>query len=202
MNRFFLEAAVANNGGAMEAETISKNGRSSKSQMNRGNMVLIKPFGLIATVVIMFAMVACGGGGNIIMKTASSSNVSFTMSGSGNITIDWGDGEREKHELGDRSNFSHKYSGASVRTVTITGKNITHLYCSGQYYQLTNLDVSKNTALTYLHCGVNQLTSTAINALFGTLHSNNIDGKRIIYVGSDCKDCDKTIATNKGWEVN
>ena len=32
MNRFFLEAAVANQGGAMEAETIRKNGRSLKSQ--------------------------------------------------------------------------------------------------------------------------------------------------------------------------
>ena len=29
--------AVANQSGAMEADTISKNGRSSKSQMSRGN---------------------------------------------------------------------------------------------------------------------------------------------------------------------
>jgi len=34
-----IEAAVANQGGAMEAETISKNGRSSKSQTSRGNNI-------------------------------------------------------------------------------------------------------------------------------------------------------------------
>jgi len=39
--------AVANQGGAMEAETISKNGRSSKSQMSRRNF-LIKSTGAIA----------------------------------------------------------------------------------------------------------------------------------------------------------
>jgi len=33
---FLIEAAVANCSGAMEADTISKNGRSSKSQMSRG----------------------------------------------------------------------------------------------------------------------------------------------------------------------
>jgi len=31
-----IEAAVANQSGAMEADTISKNGRSSKSQMSSG----------------------------------------------------------------------------------------------------------------------------------------------------------------------
>ncbi len=34
---------------------------------------------------------------------------------------------------------------------------LTELYCEGN--QLTNLDVSKNTALTVLFCGINQLTS-------------------------------------------
>ena len=34
------ELAVANQSGAMEADTISKNGRSSKSQMSRGNILV------------------------------------------------------------------------------------------------------------------------------------------------------------------
>jgi len=34
-----VDTAVANFGGAMEADTISKNGRSSKSQMSRGNHI-------------------------------------------------------------------------------------------------------------------------------------------------------------------
>jgi len=33
-----IETAVANQSGAMEADTISKNGQSSKSQMSRGNI--------------------------------------------------------------------------------------------------------------------------------------------------------------------
>ena len=35
---FSVETAVANQSGAMEADTISKNGRSSKSQTSRGNL--------------------------------------------------------------------------------------------------------------------------------------------------------------------
>jgi len=58
-----FEAAVANQSGAMEADTISKNGRSLKSQMSKGNMLLIF-FRFIVMLVIMFSMVACGGGGS------------------------------------------------------------------------------------------------------------------------------------------
>ena len=36
-SNFSIEATVANCSGAMEADTISKNGRSSKSQMSKGN---------------------------------------------------------------------------------------------------------------------------------------------------------------------
>jgi hypothetical protein len=35
----FKTVAAANNSGAMEADTISKNGRSSKSQMSRENLL-------------------------------------------------------------------------------------------------------------------------------------------------------------------
>ena len=36
-----IEAAVVNHNEAMEADTISKNGRSLKSQMSRGNLIEI-----------------------------------------------------------------------------------------------------------------------------------------------------------------
>jgi len=49
-----IEAVVVNQGGAMEADTISKNGRSSKSQTSRGN-ILGKCIGIIA-FVLCFAM--------------------------------------------------------------------------------------------------------------------------------------------------
>ena len=46
MNRLKFKVAVANSG-AMETDTISQNGRSSKSQMSRGNFLLKACFGLL-----------------------------------------------------------------------------------------------------------------------------------------------------------
>ena len=53
-NNFLLENAVANISGAMEADTISKHGRKSKSQMSRGIILLI-------LCVPMFLLSSCGG---------------------------------------------------------------------------------------------------------------------------------------------
>jgi len=80
------------------------------------------------------------------------------------------------------------------------------------------LDISKNTALTWLNCWDNQLTAAGLNALFGTLHNNNVTPERgapkTIYIGGNpgyiganpganpgTKTCDKSIAENKGWKV-
>ena len=119
---------------------------------------------VIAILAISFAFTSCGGGsgggkGNIVMK-AETDEMSFRMAGSGKVTIDWGDGTRETHEVGDNSEFKHEYSGRSVRTITIKGK-ITELICGGR--GLTSLDVSKSTALTKLECGGNQLTSLDVS---------------------------------------
>ena len=52
-------------------------------------------------------------------------------------------------------------------------KNKELTYLSVWSENLTSLDLSKNAALTYL--GVyGQLTASALNALFGTLHSNTV----------------------------
>ena len=53
-----IETAVANQSGAMEADTISKNGASSKSHTSRRNNILV----ITAFVALMLSMVACGGG--------------------------------------------------------------------------------------------------------------------------------------------
>jgi len=51
-----IGTAIANRSGAMEADTISKNGRSSKSQMSR-----INSFAMMSkTTVMMFALFALG----------------------------------------------------------------------------------------------------------------------------------------------
>jgi hypothetical protein len=74
---------------------------------------------------------------------------------------------------------------------------------------LTALDVSANTALTKLSVQANLFTAAALNALFGTLHSN--PGEKTIYirnnprsgsVGSGTSDCDQNIAESRYWTVD
>ena len=62
-----IGVAVANRSGAMEADTISKNGRSTKSQMSSTNSIInyMKNIGNLlvifaVTFVIGFSLVACG----------------------------------------------------------------------------------------------------------------------------------------------
>ena len=78
---------------------------------------------------------------------------------------------------------------------------IKFLNCSDN--QITKLDVSKNTALIRLECSYNQLSVTALNALFGTLHNNTVYGGKEIYIGYNegGAGCDRSIAENKGWTV-
>jgi len=78
--------------------------------------------------------------------------------------------------------------------------NLTQLWCIQT--QLTSLDVSKNRALTDLNCGGNPLSSSALNALFGTLHSNTGEKSISIAYTAGEIDCDKSIAAAKGWNVS
>ena len=73
---------------------------------------------------------------------------------------------------------------------------LTELLITGS--QLTNFDLSKNTVLTKLEID-NLLTSSTLNALFRTLHSNT--GEKIIFIENNpgSKDCDRSIAESKGW---
>ena len=56
-----VEAAVANQGGAMEADTISKNGRSSKSQTSSENLfpVKMKPVFSAILIILVFLFSGC-----------------------------------------------------------------------------------------------------------------------------------------------
>jgi hypothetical protein len=68
--------------------------------------------------------------------------------------------------------------------------------------KLSAMDVSKNTALSTLNCALNILNVEALNALFGTLHSNTIPNKqKVLWIGNNpgTSGCTKTIAENKGW---
>lgn len=134
---------------------------------------------------------------------------------------DWDeDGEDEIHYVISIDDYvEHEYSNRNPHIVTIKGKikyldcggnNLTSLDVSGctaltelDCYDnnLTSLDVSKNTALTYLSCGGNNLTSSALNQIFRDLPQVT-SGHISIYDNPGSNTCDKSIAENKGWEVN
>ena len=67
--------------------------------------------------------------------------------------------------------------------------------------KLTSLDVSNCTVLSELFCRNNQLTSSALDALFETLNSCSENKYIDISNNPGTKDCNKSIAENKGWLV-
>jgi hypothetical protein len=144
------------------------------------------------------------------------------VTGSGAVEIDWGEVKTTHTLSANGSSISHTYSGTLPR-IFISGENITRLQSSGNQLisldvsnhaalthlecdnnQLTSLDMSNNSALTTLNCRNNQLSAEALNALFETLHSNNIPFRpKHIYIGGNpgANACDRSIAERKGWIV-
>ena len=117
-----------------------------------------------------------GKGGGKITMTTKSDVVIIIMAGSGTVSINWGDGSKiETHTLqapdykygvwysSDDYFHVHEYPSASSRRITITGEDITYLDCSRN--QLTELDVSKNSALIILGCNDNKLTRLDMSGL-------------------------------------
>ena len=101
------------------------------------------------------------------------------LSGTGTVTIDWGDGspsqtglllpinesEWGNHNTMYKYGIKHDYSEISTYTITISGENITHLNCMNheQINHFTSLDISKNTELTALHCAFNRLLNLDVS---------------------------------------
>lgn len=81
-------------------------------------------------------------------------------------------------------------------------KNVNLMWLDCSINQLTNLDVNKNIALTFLNCNTNKLTNNSLETLFKTLNTN-VDTKNI-YIGGNpgTEECDRGIATSKGWIVS
>ena len=100
----------------------------------------------------------------IITMTTEGGDVILALMGTGEATVDWGDGSEEETLTIEEENvakFQHEYPNASTHKITVCGENITGLNCS--YIQLTSLDVSNNTALLMLDCVNNQLTSLDVS---------------------------------------
>ena len=157
-----------------------------------------KLFGIIALIAVI-GLGACsspsGGDGSgstppptpkITMTTTVSGVTYIYLLGTGQATINWGDGTTDVEDLNysndwndlrDNANrFSHTYS-SGTKTLTVTGNitgfssngdgiasalNVTS--CPGLIFldfkeNLTTLNLSKNTALEYLNFDGNQLTA-------------------------------------------
>ena len=219
---------------------------------------------LLGAVMIIFFS-AYGSGNEMTSIFKGREVVTIDLVGHGMVTIDWGNGSKEKtYRLEEGNNsYSWKYAQTLSRTIKIIGENITELYCSEigltnldisrspaltilKCYgnQLTNLDVTKNTMLVELNCTNNQLTNLdisnnlvleelfcgknkltsldvtknivltkylsvyknqlsteALNALFGAL-SNEDSGTIFIRDNPGTNTCDQSIATKKKWIVN
>jgi hypothetical protein len=91
------------------------------------------------------------------MTTAMNGEATVYLAGDGSTVIDWGDGSEPEtitlsafdRSFRDYQKYTHTFSGTLARDIVIDGQNITHM---GSFYnQLTALNVSKNTALTYLY---------------------------------------------------
>ena len=166
------------------------------------------------------------------MTAEAPKSVELLLAGTGRVTIHWGDGTDKKGTLksDEAISFTHSYYKSSTRTIKITGAAILTLNCERNQLssltagnnpkleylscyrnQLTSLDVSECPALGMLYCYNNQLTADALNDLFESLHSNEVwvtegnitHGKRIFVTGNPgAKDCDRSIATKKGWGVS
>jgi len=71
--------------------------------------------------------------------------------------------------------------------------------------QITNLNLSASQFfLRILNCSNNQLTTEALNNLFESLHDFTFTNQeKIIYISNNpgADDCNRSIATNKGWSV-
>ena len=65
--------------------------------------------------------------------------------------------------------------------------------------QLTGLDVSNNSSLESLRCYRNNMSADALNTLLRTLPNN--PGYINISENPGIKDCDTSIAKEKGWHV-
>ena len=118
---------------------------------------------------------------SITMTLKVNGKVSISIGGEKTASIDWGDNSPVQsvmlNQLQDYGvGYEHVYTRTAEYILKITGENITVLVCNDMGMtklnldvptlktlccgnnQLTNLDLSKNNALTNLYCGRNPLT--------------------------------------------
>jgi Leucine-rich repeat (LRR) protein len=151
-----------------------------------------------------------GDGATNNYKDADLSKISHTYQNSAEYTVRIQAKELSSFSCGQYQLTALDVSGCTELTSLTCDNNqltaldvsrntkLTWLDCN--HNQLTALDVSNNTKLTLLTCDSNQLTATALNALFTSLPTVQ-EGNICIWSNPGSADCDRSIATAKGWNV-
>jgi len=159
-------------GGAVYRYTIPANTNFASAMLYRYNFTLdvngFQPQTLVLLNAVILSRteapeqdISIDASKRMTMTTVAS-EVTLCIGGTGQVSIDWGDGTPIETYGGDGyTTFNYSYSSTSTRTITITGENITSLICRGN--QLTSIDVSKNTVLTELTCSNNLLESIDVS---------------------------------------
>ena len=105
------------------------------------------------------------------LKSNKLGEVSIEIMGAGNITIDWGDGsEVATHTISNNTSFQRVYANDNLRTITITGENITRINLNAN--QISHIDLGEITSLVHLLCYDNNLDGMldlSANTLLQTL---------------------------------
>jgi len=98
---------------------------------------------------------------SITTTTAVGTTFSFELGASTDnspIQVDWGNGTLTSYTIGTSNSISSTLTG---NTIKIFGSNISNLNVYNK--NLTSLDVSNNTELTFLNCSTNQLSTLDIS---------------------------------------
>ena len=95
------------------------------------------------------------------------------------------------------------YCDVNLLTSLDVSQNVMLTTLSCEMNRLTSLNLSLHTNLKDLNCSFNVFPANEIDALFGTLHDNSIQGGKTIDISYNpgIKDCHQNIATGKGWKV-
>ena len=140
-----------------------------------------------------------------IKKNSHYENVNFELIGVGEVTINWGNDERDIDFLGPNSiSYEHSYPPYKVPwIITITGAKVRYLNCNNysnnskiksldvskniklknlwcRDNKITSLDMNGNIGLKVLNCRYNKLTYPTLNVLFESLHDNDVEGEKIV----------------------
>ena len=132
----------------------------------------------------------------ITMTTAMTGKITFDISGTGTVDIDWGDGsslESLSFSPGMLA-CTHHYSGTSPHTIKIYGNHCTFLLLSDA--QLTSLDVIQYRDLLFLSCEDNQLIHLNVTECPAMWYLCCFNNQLPTFTVSNCKALEKFICSD------